>query len=94
MCVVGVPQMSGQLLHWFIVFCVVLAAFSSAEYVAYGYIDSTSYTWIWGFIARFIGAPSRFPRLRLLRLVSGGRGVGATRRVGLCRRVHWVARRV
>ncbi len=51
----ALAQMSWQLVNWFMIFVVVLAAFTSAEYVAYGYLDPKSYTWLWGFIARFIG---------------------------------------
>jgi hypothetical protein len=34
------------------VFLVFIAAFSTANYVAYGYLTSTGYTWTWSFFAR------------------------------------------
>jgi len=53
--IIMIEMMAAQLVHWFIVFMVVLGAFTSSEYVAYGYLDPVSYTWVWGLIARFIG---------------------------------------
>lgn len=42
-----------KLFSFIIVFLLMLGAFTSAEFVAYGYLDPLSYTWLRGFIARF-----------------------------------------
>jgi len=53
--IIIIETMAAKLAEVLIVFCLVLAAFTSAEYVAYGYLDVNTKTWFWGFINRFIG---------------------------------------
>ena len=50
-----------KLRSFLVVFIIVLTAFTTAEYVAYGYRYPDSYTWLRGFFARLIGVFSGNP---------------------------------
>jgi len=71
--IIIIETSAGRLSHIFIVFAIVLAGFTSAEYVAYGYLDSTSFTWLWGFLNRYIaifsGGPVLFAHTDVARIL-------------------------
>lgn len=71
--VIMISTMSARLVDFFCVFCLVVGGFTSAEYVAYGFADPSSYSWIRGFIARFFavwtGNPIVFPHTEQYRIL-------------------------
>eukprot|EP01006_Ploeotia_vitrea_P025205 TRINITY_DN58047_c0_g1_i2.p1 TRINITY_DN58047_c0_g1~~TRINITY_DN58047_c0_g1_i2.p1 ORF type:complete len:241 (+),score=129.67 TRINITY_DN58047_c0_g1_i2:87-809(+) len=54
--VVMIEMMLREMASFFVVLFVVLAAFASAEFVAYGYKDENSQTWLYSLLWRFSGA--------------------------------------
>jgi len=59
--IVMIELMVEKLLSFLAVFLLIIAAFASGEFIAYGYKDPASYTWLYAFLARLIGVISTNP---------------------------------
>lgn len=54
--VVMIEMMLRRLLTFFVLFAIILSAFASAEFIAYGYQSRDSSTWLLSFLAKFSAA--------------------------------------